>query len=669
MKRIVVVLAVLLCLNVYGQDPPAKKYQSLLWEITGNGLETPSYLYGTMHVSDKVAFHLNDTFFAAISHCDMVALEIDAEQWFGKNQDIINARNSIEYTSTNYTSNFYKNSFTLEVPTSDDMKDMIQTYPYIIKHILYRTYDDEKNFEEDTYIDMFIYQTGKKMNKKTGGLEDFIKSEEMVNKAYEYYYSENYSDKDYEKKKIRLKELKKGYNSIYDLFDDAYRTGNLDLIDTVEKLMYPRKYLEYMVLKRNAVMANSMDSIMKYSSLFAGVGCAHLPGDSGVIDLLRKKGYTLRPVNYLSTNGIDPKIRSQLEKTRVYRDFTNQFPSDSSFSVMLPGPLSEYGSDNFGIKKYIYNDPANGSYYYIIRSNHFAKLYSQSDTYILQRIDSILYESVPGKILKKEISYSNNGYPGYNIENETETGDRQQYRIYITPDEIILFKMSGTGDYIIYGNEAETFFNSITFYRTEGNNFSEFPSKTGGYRINFPVNKCYYISNDPGSERRELLTSASVDNNEYYFLMCSRLFDFSYIEEDTFELNMLAETFAESIGYGIQKRYFLKVNSHPALNTILIKDGKEAEIRIVISGPFYYLAGCIGDDQEKRQNYLNSFELQEICYNKPFRNYSDTVLQFSTKMPFEENELMKLVKSENSYYEYSYVKNYKKLIDYLPVDK
>lgn len=670
MKRIVVVLAVLLCLNVNGQDPPVKKYQSLLWKVTGNGLKTPSYLYGTMHVSDKVAFHLNDTFFAAVSNCDMVALEIDADQWFGKNQDIIKARNSIEYTSTNYTSNFYGNSFSLDIPASDDLKNLIQTYPYIIKHILYRTYNSQKDYEEDTYLDMFIYQVGKKMNKKTGGLENFIKSEEMVNKAYEYYYSDYYSDKDYDKKEIRLKELLKNYSSIYDLFDDAYRSGNLDLIDTVEKLVYPRKYLEWMLLKRNVVMANSMDSIMKYNSLFAAVGCAHLPGDSGVINLLRKKGYTLRPVNYLSTTGIDPKIRTQLENTRIPRIFINQYPADSSFSVMLPGPLSEYDCDNEGTKKYVYDDPGNGCYYYIIRANHFAKLYGQSSNYVLQRIDSILYESVPGKILKKEICYSNNGYPGYNIENETETGDRQQYRIFVTPDEIILFKMSGTSDYVCLGNEAETFFSSITFYRKEKNNLTEFKSSTGGYSINFPENKCFYTSDDPSSERMDLLTSASAGNDEYYFLMCSKLFDFSFIEEDTFELNMLAETFAESIGYTIHTRYFLKVNSHPALNTTIVKDGKEAEIRIVISGPYYYLAGCIGSDKEKRKEFLNSFQLQDMCYSKPYRKYSDTAFQFSTIMPFEENELMKLVKSEpTSYYSYSYVQKNKKLSDYLPIDK
>ena len=39
-----------------------------------------------------------------------------------------------------------------------------------------------------------------------------------------------------------------------------------------------------------------MDAIMRKRSLFEGVGATHLPGERGVIEILRKKGYTLRPI-------------------------------------------------------------------------------------------------------------------------------------------------------------------------------------------------------------------------------------------------------------------------------------------------------------------------------------------------------------------------------------
>src|SRR5215204_2457224 len=58
-----------------------RKYPSLLWEITGNGLQKPSYLFGTMHVSDKLVFHLGDPFYNALKSVDVVALETNPEHW------------------------------------------------------------------------------------------------------------------------------------------------------------------------------------------------------------------------------------------------------------------------------------------------------------------------------------------------------------------------------------------------------------------------------------------------------------------------------------------------------------------------------------------------------------------------------------------------------------
>src|SRR5687767_1371790 len=58
-----------------------KKYPSLFWEITGKGLKKPSYLFGTMHVSSKMVFHLSDSFYYAMRNTDAVALELNPEVW------------------------------------------------------------------------------------------------------------------------------------------------------------------------------------------------------------------------------------------------------------------------------------------------------------------------------------------------------------------------------------------------------------------------------------------------------------------------------------------------------------------------------------------------------------------------------------------------------------
>ena len=70
----------LLFLNgFFGQEK-----NSLLWEISGNGLEKTSYLYGTMHVSKKIAFRLDDVFYEALDQSEKVALESDPSNLVGK---------------------------------------------------------------------------------------------------------------------------------------------------------------------------------------------------------------------------------------------------------------------------------------------------------------------------------------------------------------------------------------------------------------------------------------------------------------------------------------------------------------------------------------------------------------------------------------------------------
>src|SRR5688572_20320011 len=82
MKRLLfLAIAVLPLLTHAQQKPAAKKYPSLLWEISGNGMKKPSYLFGTMHVSSKIAFNLADSFYLGIRNAEVVALETNPESW------------------------------------------------------------------------------------------------------------------------------------------------------------------------------------------------------------------------------------------------------------------------------------------------------------------------------------------------------------------------------------------------------------------------------------------------------------------------------------------------------------------------------------------------------------------------------------------------------------
>ena len=48
---------------------------------------------------------------------------------------------------------------------------------------------------------------------------------------------------------------------------------------------------------RNKNWVNQLNVILKKESVFIAVGAGHLVGNMGLINLLRKEGYTLRPID------------------------------------------------------------------------------------------------------------------------------------------------------------------------------------------------------------------------------------------------------------------------------------------------------------------------------------------------------------------------------------
>ena len=280
MKKIGLILACLISTCLYAQE---KKYQSLLWEISGNGLQKNSYVYGTMHVSDKVSYHLSDAFFTHLQNADIIATESEPRTWTTM-FNIYNFYNQFEERGNFYT-NFYINPLKKE-----DLYSQFKSNNYNLSSLLTRTNEYNKEYQEETYLDMFIYRTARKFNKKTVGLEDVKTSSINVMKA-----QANMDQKEVDKNQQAILKLLK--NKTYnEALTDFYREKDLDKIDSLSTLSSPQNYLKAILFDRNIEMVQSMDSIMKTGSLFSAIGAAHLPGEKGVIELLRNKGYQVQPI-------------------------------------------------------------------------------------------------------------------------------------------------------------------------------------------------------------------------------------------------------------------------------------------------------------------------------------------------------------------------------------
>jgi uncharacterized protein YbaP (TraB family) len=56
-------------------------------------------------------------------------------------------------------------------------------------------------------------------------------------------------------------------------------------------------YMDLLLYNRNRRWVEQMPPIMQNGSILFAVGAGHLPGEEGVIKLLLKKGYAVKPLN------------------------------------------------------------------------------------------------------------------------------------------------------------------------------------------------------------------------------------------------------------------------------------------------------------------------------------------------------------------------------------
>lgn len=600
------------------------KYPSLLWEITGKGLKKPSYLFGTMHVSNKKVFHLSDSFFVALRNADVVALELNPDIW--QEQMVKLDRNKANYSrfySDRNLRNGYitENTFRPEKEYLPAIKRALQESPMVINSLLYRTMEYQQDYEEDTFLDMYIYQTGKKLGKRASGVENYYEMDRLTMEAMVD------RSKEKTKKKNRLS---------YDYDDDpgtrsdeAYRKGDLDLLDSLQKLTETSPaFTEKFLYRRNEIQGNSMDTIMqKGQSLFVGVGAAHLPGERGVIEWLRKKGYRLRPIRMADRDALQ---RDKIDKIRVPVTFRDYTTPDGMIKLRVPGEM--YERDDIAANTgWQYADMSNGAYYMITRVPVPAAVTGINTAELLRKTDSMLYENIPGKILKKT-PIERNGYKGLDITTKTRRGDIQRYHFYFTPFELIIIKMSGNENYA-EGKEAAEFFRSIALTNNAAGQWVNFQPANGGFSVQLP--HIPYTRNDYGGDW--LWSAEGNGGNEHYLLLKRTVFNVEELDRDTLKLALMEESYTgEEKNLKTLRRVFdtpaTGINSLTALYQTA--DTQYLSVKYILTGPHHFLLSAKGKNRrEVEENRMAaSFKITPFVYSNPVA-YTDSLLKFSVRTP------------------------------------
>lgn len=596
--------------------------KSLLWKISHKDSEKTSYLYGTMHISGRLAFHLGEEFFKAIEEVDAVALESNPIIWL---DEIINSPYADGYLGAygfknQIYSGFYQDAFKLTIPDNKNLSKAISNDHYLSNWMLYRSKQGQSNFQEETFLDLFIYQAGMKFGKSVYSLENF-KQTTHFNKMG------SMPDPKKKEKSAWYEKLTEDKN-VGDLIRDAYRNKDVLLLDSIHSQINSDNFTHWMLDVRNDIMSVRIDSFIQKenTSLFIGIGAAHLAGENGVINYLRQKGYTVEPMTTTITDQVKITKESYDIKKKAI-EYNHDFETDL-FSLKVPGTMYQTPSSSSYQRQFFSPELTNGSYFsakIISTYSYFSKT-NQAD-YLL-KIDSILFESIPGDIISKK-SITKDGFEGLDIINKTTTGNFQRYQLFLTPLNVILFKMGGKDSFV--KDMGDGFFNSIQLKQVK-KDWTYLTALNNDFEVNLPS---YF--NIKGNEKItslyhhfEIEAFDKTDSN-YYFMKRASLYDYIFIETDAFELKRIADQFCENIDIDTVDIEILKTSEFPtAIAHARTADHQFLELKIIIKGAFYYVLANTSPIKKEKNDFFDSFHFHNLTYNFDFIEKIDSTLLFKT---------------------------------------
>jgi uncharacterized protein YbaP (TraB family) len=278
-----------------GQQPLP---HTLLWRISGNGQTRPSYLFGTIHLNDRRLFRLDDSVYTAIGATDGFAMEVNPDDLgaYMANNVFDRITNSPKLKDIVDEKYFNKNKAALSKKFNKAAEDI--TTNDVLKEKNKWMMDLIDKGEMTTFLDAYLYNIAWRQGKWVGGIEDIGDQSGLLNAVVDQSDVESLLAAD---PAARASDKQGTAEKMISLYSNQDPDGLKKI--SIEHFTDEQK--EGLVTSRNAKMTRRIDSLTTLRTMFVAIGAAHLAGDSGLISLLRRRGFVVTPV--FSTHKIDTK--------------------------------------------------------------------------------------------------------------------------------------------------------------------------------------------------------------------------------------------------------------------------------------------------------------------------------------------------------------------------
>jgi uncharacterized protein YbaP (TraB family) len=278
MKRLLLIPAlILLLLDV------SIAQQSLLWKVEGKGSQT-SYLYGTFHIFPQEKFVLPEKVKTAFNQCDQLVMELSMKE--GMEMEMLKMAAMKDGTTLeDVLSPADLVLLDSAIMANGMSRSFFNTWkPFLITSMFYNQYmkNGVASFE------LALQKMALERDMEILGLETVARQMEVFDAIP---YKDQADD---------LMDMVKNRDKYQKLFDEMVTTYMSEDIEAMMALTHREmnnlSEIEELLTKRNDEWIPKIKELIKSKPTFIGVGAGHLGGKEGVIALLKKEGYKVKPV-------------------------------------------------------------------------------------------------------------------------------------------------------------------------------------------------------------------------------------------------------------------------------------------------------------------------------------------------------------------------------------
>lgn len=261
---------------------------TLLWEISGNGLKAPSYLFGTFHMLCKDDINITPALKQAVARSSEVYLELDMDDpaTFLSGIMLMNMKDGKKlkdlYSAEAYTrvSSFFKDSLRTPIGAFQTMK------PFFLQALLFPKMMSCASMGS---VEDEIMSLAKENKIQVRGLETMA------------FQASLFDSIPYEKQAGELLESIDSLTKSRLYFSRMVKAYKEQRLDDIEKIMNSPELgmgedSDILLDKRNKNWVAQLHTIMPKAPVFVAVGTGHLVGSNGLIALLRAAGYVVKGV-------------------------------------------------------------------------------------------------------------------------------------------------------------------------------------------------------------------------------------------------------------------------------------------------------------------------------------------------------------------------------------